>query len=321
MTLVLLLFAYYGAMNIGWEQCPRDKWELFHKCYGGSLQQSWAYGDALKRLGVTLHRAAIWQDGELVGLAQLMSRRIAGYIALVSCTRGPTWHADLPPQQRAAAWREIRRGVPARPLRVTVMSPDRCADADAALETAGLWQVMTGYSTVLLDLTRPLADLRADLDGKWRNRLVKSESDSASSIRVEAHLPECLRLLERETQQRAERRFLGLPTHFVQAYIDACASRESAFAVSYAQVRKETTAAMLFLIHGSGATYHMGWASEVGRKANAHNVLLWRGIEHLKKIGLERLDLGGVNTRSLPGISRFKLGTGGRITTLAGTFY
>ena len=62
-------------------------------------------------------------------------------------------------------------------------------------------------------------------------------------------------------------------------------------------------------------------SDEAGRKANAHNLLLWRGIDYLKKLGIERLDLGGVNTRVHPGISRFKLGTGGRPLTLAGTYF
>jgi lipid II:glycine glycyltransferase (peptidoglycan interpeptide bridge formation enzyme) len=36
---------------------------------------------------------------------------------------------------------------------------------------------------------------------------------------------------------------------------------------------------------------------------------------------IEVLDLGGVNTHDLPGISRFKLGTGGDVLTLAGTYF
>jgi len=204
---------------------------------------------------------------------------------------------------------------------VTLVSPDRPLDDAMALETTGLWRVMTGYSTILLDLRRPLEDLRAGLDGKWRNRLAKAEADAAFSVRVEPSLPECQRLLERESQQRAEKKFLGLPTDFVTRYIDAAPSREAGFAVSYAQDRKETVAAMLFLVHGSSATYHVGWASEAGRKANAHNVLLWRGIEHLRRIGVQTLDLGGVNSRDLPGITRFKLGTGGQVATLAGTYF
>ncbi|MFD0668717.1 lipid II:glycine glycyltransferase FemX [Ramlibacter sp. MAHUQ-53] len=306
---------------VTWNSCPRDKWELFHKKYNGSLQQAWAYGEALTALGVRIDRACAWDGERLLGVAQFMTRRIAGYLSLSSCTRGPVWSADTPAALRAQAWREMRRAIPTRPLRVTLVSPDLPAGEQADAETAGLWRVMTGYSTVLLDLRRPLPELRADLDGKWRNRLAKAEADAGLAVRVEPNLPECQRLLERETQQRAEKRFHGLPTKFVPAYIEACGSRERAFAVSFAQARKETQAAMLFLVHGSVATYHLGWASEAGRKANAHNLLLWRGIEHLKKQGLERLDLGGINTRALPGISRFKLGAGGQPLTLAGTYY
>ncbi len=306
---------------VAWDSCPRDKWELFHKQYSGGLQQAWAYGEALAAMGVRIDRAAAWDGDRLVGLAQFMTRRLAGYLSLSSCTRGPVWGDAVPPEARAQAWREIRRSIPTRPLRVTLVSPDSPASPAARAETAGLWRVMTGYSTVILDLERPLAELRAELDGKWRNRLVKAEADGQLAVRVEPNLPECLRLLERETQQRAEKRFHGLPTKFVPAYIEACGSREQAFAVSFAQTRKETQAAMLFLIHGHVATYHLGWASESGRKANAHNLLLWRGIEYLKKLGIGRLDLGGINTRALPGISRFKLGAGGQPLTLAGTFY
>jgi lipid II:glycine glycyltransferase (peptidoglycan interpeptide bridge formation enzyme) len=49
--------------------------------------------------------------------------------------------------------------------------------------------------------------------------------------------------------------------------------------------------------------------------------LLWEALAYLQAMGIEVLDLGGVNTHDLPGISRFKLGTGGRVTTLAGTFF
>ena len=260
-------------------------------------------------------------DRQLAGIAQFMARRVAGYLAVATCTRGPVWHAGLPADGRARAWRELRRTVPTRPLRITLASPDQPEGDDEAQAIFGRWRVMTGHATVMLDLTRPLEALRANLDGKWRNRLVKAEADTAFACRVEASLPECWRLLEREAEQREKRRFFGLPTDFVPAYIEACGSREAAFAVSHAQARKTTIAAMLFLVHGSGATYHVGWADEAGRKANAHNLLLWRGIEHLKKLGVQRLDLGGVNTRELPGISRFKLGTGGQVLRLAGTFF
>ncbi len=308
-------------MNVVWDELTRNNWELFHKQYGGALQQAWAYGQALQTLKVRILRAAVLDGANPVGIAQFMVRRFAGYIALASCTRGPVLHPELPAADRARGLRALKQSLPLRPLRVPLFSPDAPASPGIDQETAGLWRVMTGYSTVMLDLRRPLAQLRGDLEGKWRNRLVKAETQAPFTVRVEPNLPECQRLLEREARQRSEKKFHGLPTTFVQAYIDAAPSREQGFAVSWAQARKETSASMLFRIHGSGATYHVGWSDDAGRKANAHNLLLWRGIEHLKKMGIERLDLGGINTRSLPGISRFKLGAGGQPLTLAGTYY
>jgi lipid II:glycine glycyltransferase (peptidoglycan interpeptide bridge formation enzyme) len=40
----------------------------------------------------------------------------------------------------------------------------------------------------------------------------------------------------------------------------------------------------------------------------------------LKRRQIRWLDLGGVNTEALPGISRFKFGTGGALTILKGTY-
>jgi lipid II:glycine glycyltransferase (peptidoglycan interpeptide bridge formation enzyme) len=91
--------------------------------------------------------------------------------------------------------------------------------------------------------------------------------------------------------------------------------------VAYAELGKNSVAGMLFLIHGRVASYHMGWADNEGRQLNAHNALLWQAMAYLQGEGMQVLDLGGVNTHDLPGISRFKLGTGGRAITLAGTYF
>jgi len=180
---------------------------------------------------------------------------------------------------------------------------------------------MTGYSTVLLDLAQPADALRAALDGKWRNRLVKAEAETKVNVVTNASIPKLRWLLDRETDQRTTKNFHGLPTLFVEAYLAAAQSPVHAFALSRAEKDGQTLAAMLFLLHGRGATYHVGWADDVGRQLNAHNLLLWRSALYLKDKGVTQLDLGGVNTQHLPGISRFKLGTGGRVVTLTGTYF
>ncbi len=308
-------------MNLSWNPDAEQAWTYFHREHLGSLQQSWAYGQALQQLGVEIHRAMLHDGDRLLGLAQFQCRRLAFYIGLASCSRGPVWAPQATPAMRQQAFRALRQGIPTRAWRATVFSPDQTLESLDPQEMRGMQRVMTGYSTAVLDLTQPLEVLRAGLDGKWRNRLVRAEALPGLQVHVRASPKDLQWLLERENQQRQTRGFHALPTDFVQAYVGAHPDRQLAFVVASAVQGKQTLGSMLFLVHGAGATYHIGWASDAGRQANIHNLLLWKAIDALRSQGIRQLDLGGVNTRALPGISRFKLGSGGQLLTLAGTYF
>jgi hypothetical protein len=313
---------YHHAMKVSWNELPRRAWVEFHAQHGGSLQQSWAYGAAMQAMGITVHRAAVRDGGKLVAVAQFVARRLALYIGLASCARGPVWHHALDGPARARLQRTFKQEVPTQWWRATLLSPAVAAQDLLPGEMQGLQRVMTGYSTVMLDLRLNLADLRQALDGKWRNRLVKSEAFSMQ-VRVDTDGQVCRQLLERERWQRAKRNFFGLPTAFVDAYLQGHEHASQGFLVAHASTpgTDAPMAAMLFLRHGRTASYYIGWADEEGRKSNAHNRLLWEALARMKVMGITDLDLGGINTHDLPGISRFKLGTGGRVLTLAGTYF
>jgi lipid II:glycine glycyltransferase (peptidoglycan interpeptide bridge formation enzyme) len=87
-----------------------------------------------------------------------------------------------------------------------------------------------------------------------------------------------------------------------------------------ADLGRERVAGMLFLIHGESATYQVGWTNDQGRDLHAHHLVLWHAIEELKSRGVRILDLGGVNTQRSAGVARFKIRTGGRVVTFAGTY-
>ncbi len=308
-------------MELIWNALPRAEWDAFHRRQGGALQQAWAYGEAMEKLGVTVHRAAVMDQGRLVGLAQFVGRRWLGYIAMASCSRGPVWASEAEGALRHQACRQMQRSLPMRPWRVTLFSPNVPAAQLQPQETQGLGRVMTGYSTVMLDLRPDLATLRQGLESKWRNRLTRAENAHAQRVQVRPKLEHALALLVHERTMREARHFHGLPERFVPAYIEAHAQPAQAFTVSSVQQGDALLAGMLFLLHGRVATYHMGWSSDAGRADNLHNLLLWKGLCQLKAQGITHLDLGGVNTHDLPGISRFKLGTGGQVLTLAGTYF
>jgi hypothetical protein len=314
-------FTYDHAMKVIWNALPRKAWQEFHAQHGGSLQQSWAYGEAMKTLGVQAHRAAVMDGKKVLALAQFIGRRYLHYVSLASCTRGPVWSPALDAAAQNRIYKELKKTIPTRMLRVTLFSPDLPLQALVPAAFKGMQRVMTGYSTVTLDLTQDEAILRERMDRKWRNRVFRPLRSAPLNIQFKADLRDCKFLLARELEQRATRNFHGLPTDFVPAFIDGHPRPEEGYFVATTQHEGRTIASMLFLLHGQGATYYIGWSGEEGRKLSAHNVMLWQAMLYLKKQGIRCLDLGGINTHDLPGISRFKLATGGQVLTLAGTYF
>lgn len=308
-------------MDLLWNPPMAEAWARFHRQHHGALQQSWAYGEALRSMGVEVIRVAALERGQWMACAQFIARRILGYVSLVSCARGPVFEPHTDGDWRWAFIDQIRRELPVRPLRVPLFSPNQAqADFDRS-QVRGLHRVMTGYSTVMVDLGQPIETLRADLESKWRNRLTRAETNSDLKVFIQPSRAQLQTLLDQEVLQRRAKGFFGLPIDFVSAYVAAHEKPAQAFRLAWVEQKRETIAAMLFLFHGGVATYHLGWANESGRKTNAHNLLLWRAMQELPTCGVQYLDLGGVNTHDLAGISRFKLGVGGQVLTLPGTFF
>ncbi len=305
-------------MHILWNQIDRPAWDNAHAEAGGALQQDWAYGTSLTVPGVTCHRAEVILDVETVALAQFICRRYGFVLSVALCTRGPLWLKPLAADVRARIYQQLKRSLPLPRPRLALFSPEITDPTDASVER--LIRVMTGYSTLMIDLTRSGEQLRAELDARWRNRLGAAEKSGLTIVNDEV-APEYVKwLLTEEQAQRAQKSFHGLPVAFVERYIQAGTSTKQTALVLHAEHQGKRIAAMLFLLHGRVATYHIGWADQTGRETNAHKLILWRAFEILRARGITTLDMGGVNTHDLPGISRFKLGMGGTVVTFAGMF-
>ncbi len=59
------------------------------------------------------------------------------------------------------------------------------------------------------------------------------------------------------------------------------------------------------------ATYLHGGSSRAHRALMAPHLLHWHVMRYLRETGFDRYDLGGIDERKWPGVSRFKLGFGG----------
>jgi lipid II:glycine glycyltransferase (peptidoglycan interpeptide bridge formation enzyme) len=295
-----------------------DVWDQAHAAAAGPLQQDWAYGSTMVSLGARVLRARVEADGVAVAQAQFIVRQYSKFFSFALCTRGPLWLQPLAAQDKAQVYRLLRQSLPLGGLRFMVVTPDETLSEDLGLPR--FRRVMSGYSTVLLDISQPLAVLRANLDSRWRQPLSHAENAGLNVQRMGTNPGQYRWLLDAEMQQRAERNIDGMPMVWFERYAESRKQPSKNILSIRADLGRDRVAAMMFMLHGEAATYQVGWTSDAGRNLHAHHLILWKSIEELKERGIRQLDLGGVNTGRSAGIARFKMATGGEVKVLAGSY-
>lgn len=252
-----------------------------------AFAQSDAYAAAAQAMGARARRIDL-DCGEALVLERAGRRLV---------TRGPVFAADTGPDERRRALRRL-----ARFAGVTVATPEE------PMQGFGLIPLVTGAFVAVWDLS---GDLRAGMAGKWRNRLVAAEK---AGLRVVRAGPKVVApLLAAEAAQQAARRYRAHPAAFTQA-LPAASLRLFDWRHGGAM-----GAGMAFVVDGSSATYHLGWAGKAARAQGVHGLMLYQAALALRDEGVRWLDLGMVNSEEAPGLARFKLGTGATLRRLGAT--
>lgn len=298
-----------------WEQVPAAR--------PVPLQQHPAYADALAHLGADTAQLTFRLAGDPVAIALISRRRLYGAVRVTTLLRGPLFLTDpAAPELQAAVFKALRQAHSRWRWNFLVLQPD-LPDAPATtalMKGAGLRRIVTGYTTAWLDLSPDEAALRTRLVGKWRNQL-KAAEKADLAVTVGGRKPhQYAWLLEKEEGQRSQRGYIAVPLGLVDHYGDRTRQGEGAILSVTAMRGRDKVAGGLFLLHGNSATYHIGWTGEAGRRVNAQNRVLWEAVLALKARGIRFLDLGGMETATQAGITRFKLGLGAEPVTFTGTW-
>ncbi|MDD8021581.1 MAG: GNAT family N-acetyltransferase [Paracoccaceae bacterium] len=270
---------------------------------GAALSQQWIYGEIARAGGRRVRRLVLTCGGRRISLAQAIGR--AG-LWLIS--RGPVWRAGVSADQARAGLRALARHLPG----LLIATPG------APTTGFGLIPLVTARYQAIWRLGPEPPHLRAGLDGKWRNRLAAAERSGIAVVTD----PDPAWLIRAEADQRRVRGYDGLPGDFVTAWGRGARGQVLALralgAIATPQAG-ENLAGVVFLRHGSGASYQIGWSGSYGRACGAHNLLLWRAALTLRAQGVRWLDLGDVNSEAGAGLMRFKLGTGAEAVSLGAT--
>lgn len=274
------------------------------------IRQSHAWG--LHKTGAwTPARFALFEGGRPAAMALALTRRAPlGAATLAWVNAGPVF-------RDAAALGGLLQGltahfaaVPRAVLRIAPRVPASPA-LEAALAKAGFSPARSPLDsgrTVVLDLTRSLEDLRAGLDRKWRNQLKKAESASPV-FEFGSGRP----LLERFLRLHAETRGRKKLKDGVDLAALERAARDFGPALTFAvgSAGGKDGCALSWWNFSGRATLWLAAAGAEGLSACLPNAAYWAAVSRLKAEGAESFDLSGIDAKLNPGVTHFKLGTGG----------
>jgi len=244
------------------------------------------------------------------GRALVLSRHFGPFGTLRFTSRGPLWQPDTPPQDQITALRASR---------LTLLNAEGCADD--LLRRAGYLRLRPLVTLAWLPTAPDLEGQLALASGTWRNAARGGlRRTGRGPLRLSLrpfHAPAHDWLFAADRAQQRTRGYRGLPAGLIRRY---AARHPGDTLVAMLSESSTPIAALLILIHGTSATWQIGWTNEAGRAARAHHALLARSAVHLAGRGVTALDLGLAGASAPPGIARFKAASGATLTTTAGTW-
>lgn len=277
-----------------------------------ALTQSSVFEQALSPLGLEGQRETLRLNGQDVGHALVLSRKVPMLGRIRALVRGPVWSADLSAPARLEALHGLGVSLP------------HLIEADAPdpiFRGAGYRMVMTPGATGWLDIGA--GDTARDMPRahpKWRANLARARNAGFRTIAGPFGGARGQWLLTQEAALRKSRGYRSVAGPISRAL---AAGAPDALCLISAETRgptPETLAAMLFVRHGQSATYLIGATTDAGRAACAHHLLLAEAAERLSREGVRWIDLGQIDTEANPGLARFKLGTGAELHSLGGSW-
>lgn len=312
--------------TIDWSSVSSEAWDAgFKSIRRSTLLQHFLYAQANRAINQTGARhGKVLIDDAPAGLVQISEVGVLrNMVHAVSLDCGPLWFAGYGSSEHVAAFSTcFARQFPkrfGRKLRILPEVKDSTPNR-MSLEKSGFVRRdgVPGYETIWLALDQDKDKLRAGLNGKWRNILSKSER-SALRVSEDWSGHTSGHFLSTYESDRAEKGYEGPSVKLLLSLLKHMIPRREAV-IFNALDQEQVVAAVLVLLHGSSATYQVGWTTDAERKLGAHHQLLWRAVVRLKETGILDFDLGGINDDSAAGVKKFKQGLGGNEVRLVGFF-
>jgi len=301
----------------------REEWiALAAEFADHNYRQCWDYAETLAaRSGAAAENVVVLRGGAPLGLAAVRVKRLPGArTGIAYVTGGPLVRRrddefalerlDAVVAALRGEYVDRRRFV----LRVAPAIGDERWNA-AQRETLLAAGFRPGshpppYRTMMVDLGRPLAEIRSGFAKKWRNLLGNAERRGlhVTSGTRPALYDDFAPLFDELVARKAFAVDLGADFY---ARLQLRLPEAERLHVAIAAVDGKPAAGVVASIHGDTAVYLLGASNELGRSTNAAYLLQWHVIETASALQCRWYDLGGIDPEANPGVHRFKERMGG----------
>src|SRR5579872_1578820 len=295
----------------------REEWDRFAPLFRDlTYRQCGSYAEAAARdIGATSEFVAFVDDEDLVGLANVRVKRLPFLpLGIAYLNYGPlTARRDRFVTGSFGRCLDVlaQEYVKRRGLVLRVVPPihdGQCLhDQTTCFETRGFSRSRRyePQATFILDVAKPLEEIRNNFDSKWRSDLNRAQKINIRVTKTTAPAdfdifePIFLELVQQKNFATVQDvAFFRRVQEGAQAY--------ERLVAHLAWYEGELVAGHIGSFVGDTAVYLLGAATPKGREIRASFLLQWAVIEYAKSVGNLFYDLGGVNQQKNPSVYRFK---------------
>lgn len=298
-----------------------ESWQAhFGQCEQTDLQQIWEYGHSVQNcVDWQPVRQLIQVDKKPVAIAQVLTKSVPVLGKVARIQHGPLFIGAFNPETARAALQKLRQYWVAEKQATLHLTPavlagtvpvDWFADCDLSPSDEVLW------ASVRVDLEQDAEKIRKKMHRKWRRSLQKAE-EGGVEIRISDARADFDFFLEKYTEATREK---GISWPSVELTRELWTQAHSRMHIFTAMKNNVKIAAMVPIVYANTAYALVAWNGPLSAEFHAHNFLIWQAILFYQKKQLKWFDLGGIDPKNLPGITKFKRNLGAEEYRFAGNF-
>ncbi len=289
--------------------------------------QSWGWGNFRKKIGTSLGRYGMFENGKLVKAFMVTFHQIPGtpyYIGYLA--KGPVPDTDL-----ANALESIGRKNHCVYIKTEPHITTRDAGEKGLIIDPRFRQSANEYFTkhnFVIDLTKPMVEIQKGFNEQTRRNVKKAqEYEQAGSLKIEEHIDdkafEIYLKLYFETTKR--QKYHGHNPLYHRLAWETMRSTNMARLLIASTQNRPLAAWMLYNFNDT-LYYPYGGSSPDNPELRASNLVALKAIELGKKLGLKNFDMWGALGADAKedhpwfGFHRFKRGYGGKLEEYIGTY-